>query len=603
MLNEHSGILLNDGEPPTTITTSTIPALLLHTGDQFRKPDAFRFKRNGHWIDVSTDEFLLRVEELFFALRVLGLKPADRVAILSENRIEWAIADYASLCAGAATVPFYPTLSVPQIEALLRDCTPTIVFVSTQELLRKLSEIQSKWMPRYTIAFEPDVQDVNVLRIEALYELGRQSASDYPGEFRRAALSVVPEDVATIIYTSGTSGVPKGAMLTHHNLVSNIRATSQRLPIWADDAGLSFLPLSHVFQRHVDYATMFAGATTAYAQNLQMIANDMQEVRPTFAAGVPRFFEKVYSRIFSEAHSSVVMRTIFEKALRSGKEHVRTGQSSLAYRAADRAIFQKIRAHLGGRLRFFISGGAPLSVEIAEFFWAIGLPVYEGYGLTETSPVITLNGPGCVRLGSVGRAVGDSEIKIADDGEILVRGSNVMIGYYGMKKETAEALDAGWFHTGDVGQLDANGFLTITDRKKDLIITSGGKNVAPQPIENRLRSIPYFDHVVVLGDQRQFLSALIVPNYDAMGVYAREHDIPFENPRELTQLPEIYALAMTEIETRTADLASFEKIRKIAFLNDEFTINGGELTPTLKIRRSEVQKKYQSVIDELYASA
>jgi long-chain acyl-CoA synthetase len=392
-------------------------------------------------------------------------------------------------------------------------------------------------------------------------------------------------------------------MLTHRNLVSNIHATAEVLPLFPSDVSLSFLPLSHIFQRHVDYASMRAGVTIAYAESVTTVAENMVEVQPTFAAGVPRFFEKVYGRIMAEvARGAAVRRAIFEKALRIGKEQLRSGQTSLACRAADRVVFQKIRKRLGGRIRCFISGGAALDKDIAEFFCAIGIPIYEGYGLSETSPVISLNACGAIRLGSVGRVIGDQQVRIAEDGEILVRGSNVMKGYYGMERETAEALAGGWFHTGDIGELDADGYLKITDRKKDLIVTSSGKNVAPQAIENRLKSIPYFDSVVVVGDHRKFVSALIVPNYDALARLARANNITFERPAELIHNRAIYELAMTEIDRRSADLSGFEKIRKIAFLDKEFTIDGGELTPTLKIRRCMVEEKYQAAIDQLYAA-
>jgi long-chain acyl-CoA synthetase len=603
MLNEDSGILVSDGEASSTTAIPNLAALLLHSISQIRKPDAFKFKRDGRWINVSTDEFFLRVEELFFALRAIGLRTHDRVAIISENRLEWTVVDYAALCAGATTVPIYPTLSARQFEVLLRNCEPTIVFVSTPELLKKLFSTESGASIRYIVIFDSETQAPGVMRLDTLYDMGRQSTYDYPGEFRRAAVAIDPDDVATIIYTSGTTGVPKGAMLTHRNLVSNVIATSKRLPLHADDVSLSFLPLSHIFQRHVDYATLHAGATIAYTGGTASVVDDLKTIRATVAAGVPRFFEKVYSRILSEVSlGSAVTRIVFEKALRIGKEHLRTGHASVAHTFADRIVFRKIRDRFGGRLRFFISGGASLEHEIAEFFWAIGLPIYEGYGLSETSPVVTLNGPGALRLQTVGRTVGDQQIRIAEDGEILVRGSNVMKGYYHMPEETAEALAGGCFHTGDIGVVDADGFLKINDRKKDLIITSSGKNVAPQPIENRLRLIPYFDNVVVIGDRRNFISALIVPKYDALAAYARAHHIRFEDPRELIRKAEIYDLAMTEIARRTEDLSSYEKIRKVAFLDDEFSIDGGELTPTMKVRRSEIEKKYKSVIDQIYSA-
>jgi long-chain acyl-CoA synthetase len=603
MLNEDAGILVRDSENCVTAEFSTIPGLLLHSADQYRKPDAFKFKRNGQWIDVSSQQFLLRVEELYFALLSLGLKPGDRVAILSETRMEWAIADYAVLCAGAATVPVYPTLSAKEIEDLLQVSQPAMLFASTLSLVRNVWPALLRLPVRYVIAFEPETYPAGVLQLDSVYELGRQSAIESPGEFRAAALAVHPEQLATIIYTSGTTGVPKGAMLTHWNLVSNILATRERMPLLGSDVSLSFLPLSHIFQRHVDYACFMAGTTIAYAENALTVAQDMLEVHPTFAAGVPRFFEKLYARILLEASQSIgILRVIFEKAVRVAQEHLRTGEASFAYRAANRIVFQQIRGRLGGKIRFFISGGAALDKNIAEFFWSIGLPIYEGYGLSETSPVITLNGPGAVRVGTVGRVVSGQELRIAPDGEILVRGSNVMKGYYHLERETTDAFAGGWFHTGDIGEVDRDGFLKITDRKKDLLVTSSGKNVAPQPIENRLKLIPYFDHVVVIGDHRQFISALIVPNYEALAGYARAHRIPFEDPSELLQSPQIYDLAMNQIEQRTQDLAPFEKIKKIAFLEREFTIDGGELTPTLKVRRSTIEQMYRSAIDHLYAA-
>jgi len=601
MLNEDGSILTRDAETRSSSLLSTVPGMLLHSVDQYRKPDAFKFKRNGEWINVSTDEFLLRVEELFFALLALGLKPCDRLAILSENRLEWAVADYASLCLGAITVPIYPTLSPPQIEALLVNSEPAVVFVSTADMVQKLKSVRPS--ARYVVAFDPDVYQPGVMRLNALYEMGRQSTYDYPGEFRRTACAVNADQVATIIYTSGTTGIPKGAMLTHRNLTSNVFATCERLPLTPADVNLSFLPLSHIFQRHVDFASFHGGATIAYADGLTSVGEDMTAVRPTFAAGVPRFFEKVYARIWWEvSRGPAVRRALFEKALTIGRSHAETGRVSLAYRAADRVVFRKIRERLGGRIRLFISGGAALEKEITEFFWAVGLPIYEGYGLTETSPVITLNGPGFARPGSVGRVVGDQELRIADDGEILVRGSNVMKGYYRLERETAEALDGGWFHTGDVGELDVNGFLRITDRKKDLIVTSGGKNVAPQPIENRLKLIPYFENVVLVGDRRKFVSALITPNYEALAAYAHKNGIRFDKPAELLREPEIYQLAMNEIGRHTQDLSDFEKIRKIAFLEKAFSIDDGELTPTLKVRRFTIEKKYRAAIDQLYAA-
>jgi long-chain acyl-CoA synthetase len=604
MLNEDGGIRVRDAEALPSVGPFTIPEMLVQASKLHPRPDAFKFKRNGHWVSVSVQEFLLRVEELALALLAMGLRKGDHIAILSENRFEWALADYAGLCIGATTVPIYPTLAALQIEALIRNSEPAVIFVSTTELLQKLRSIRQPRSVRSIVSFERSAcgwPGVNC--IDALYSIGRQSKSDYPGEFFRRVCAVGADDVASIIYTSGTTGIPKGVMLTHRNLISNILATSKVLPISPADLSLSFLPLSHIFQRHVDYASLYAGAAIAYSTNVTSVVEDMADVRATFAAGVPRFFEKVYARIAWEvSHGSALMRAVFNKALKVARERVRTREDSIWRRVADRLVFRKIRARLGGRVRFFISGGAALEKEIVEFFWAVGIPVYEGYGLTETSPVITLNGPEATRLGSVGRVVGDQDLQIAQDGEILVRGSNVMKGYYKMPRETSEALDRGWFHTGDIGELDEEGFLRITDRKKDLIVTSGGKNIAPQPIENRLKLIPYFDNVVLIGDGRKFVSALITPNYDALAAYAHENGIPFESVHELIDKREIYKLAMGEIERHTKDLADFEKIRKIAFVDKQFSIDGGELTPTLKVRRFTIEQKYRTAIDELYAA-
>ena len=391
MAEEDFGILEHDKQCTPTTILSTLPSLLLRSIDRYRKPDAFRFKGNGRWLDLSTDDFVLRVKELFFGLKALGLRPADRVAIISENRVEWAVADYAAQSAGASTVPIYTTLSAHQIGFLLKDSEPSVVFVSTASLLGKLQAAQGSSSIRYVVAFDSGIYQPGVMRLDRLYDMGRPFTYDCPGDFQRSILSVDPASVATIICTSGTTGVPKGAMLTHRNLISNILATSEVLPLTSSDVSLSFLPLSHILQRHVDYASLYAGTTIVYAESVTSVAEDMMEVRPTFCAGVPRFFEKVYVRIRSEAgRATLVRRAIFEKAVQIGKDALRKGRSSLAYRAADRAVFQKIRERLGGRIRFFISGGAALEKEIAEFFHAVGLPIFEGYGLTEGG-VVSLN--------------------------------------------------------------------------------------------------------------------------------------------------------------------------------------------------------------------
>jgi len=580
----------------------TIPGMLLEVTDRCRKPNAFQYKDDGQWVSVSTENFVLGVEEAFHGLRALGIRPGDRVAVFSENRLEWAICDYGAQSAGAIVVPIYPTLSPPQIETLLNDSEARLVFVSGVELLVKL-RISPRKVPnvKYVVAFDSNICQPDVMRLDTLLKIGKQGACDYPTEFRREIRNLNPEDVATIIYTSGTTGVPKGAMLTHRNVLSNVVATTDILPLSSADTELSFLPLSHVFQRHVDYAAMYSGATIAYAEGLATVLGNIREVRPTFVAGVPRFFEKVRAVILSEIEKGPAARKhVFDWALRTALQKER--RSGVQYALADRLVFRKLRKYMGGRIRWFISGGAALEPEVAEFFYAVGLPILEGYGLTETSPVIALSRPGETRIGSVGKPIGDVEIRIAADGEILVRGSNVMTGYFRRPRDTQESLRDGWFHTGDIGVIDNQGYLQVTDRKKDLIVTSSGKNVAPQPIENRLKLIRYFDNVVLIGDRRNFISALVVPNMEAITSYAKANNIVFQDPIELLDRKEINDLAMREIDARSQDLASFERVRKVAFVDRPFSIDSGELTPTLKIRRSVIQEKFRKHIDKIYAA-
>src|SRR5215467_2729047 len=554
---------------------STIPGLMLEAADRVHKANAFQFKQNGQWVNVATEEFLLRVEELFHGLRALGIHAGDRVAIVSENRVEWAIADYAAQSVGALVVPIYPTLSALQIEGLLNDAGARLIFVSSLQLLEKILASQKRVASlKYIVSFDSNVYQPGVMRLDTLFKIGRQCSFDHPREFRQEVGKRNPDDVATIIYTSGTTGPAKGAMLTHRNIVSNLLATSEVLPLDETDVELSFLPLSHIFQRHVDYAAMHRGATIAYAERLETAGDNLAEVRATFAAGVPRFFEKIRMKVLAEVEKGPSLRHhIFEWALAAATRAVRTGQRGPQQALADRIVFSKLRQRMGGRLRWFISGGAALEREVAEFFFAVGIPILEGYGLTETSPVITLSRPGQLRIGSVGKPVGDLEVRIAEDGEILVRGSSVMVGYFNRPRETAEALRGGWFHTGDIGVVDSEGYLQVTDRKKDLIVTSSGKNIAPQPIENRLKLIPYFDNVVLIGDRRNFIAALITPNYEALVAYARKNGISFDSPNELVSNPEIYELAMREIEQQTQYLSDFEKVKKIAFLDREFSID------------------------------
>jgi long-chain acyl-CoA synthetase len=575
----------------------TLPSLLLRYSDNFRKADAFMVKENDRWVGISSADFLLAVEELFFGLRPLGICAGDRVVILSENRIEWAFADFAIAASGAISIPIYPTSTAAQVQYILRNSGASIVFVSTGTQLDKIEAVRAAAPSvRYVIVFDQTVHRPGAIRLEAVLRLGRSIAYEAPRDFRHAALSVEPGNMATIIYTSGTTGLPKGVMLTHRNLISNVLATSELLPLTADDLELSFLPLSHIFQRHVDYAALYSGSSIAYSEDLNQVVGDMAEVRPTFAAAVPRFFEKIHDRMLAAiSMRSIVHQRLFRLALSA-----RPG--SALWRLVDGLVFGRIRAQFGGRMRWFISGGAPLDPMIAEFFHRVGLPIVEGYGMTEASPVITFSAPGRERIGRAGYPIRGVEVRIAHDGEILVRGPNVMAGYYNLAQETQRALRGGWLHTGDIGRFDEAGYVEITGRKKDLIITSTGQNIAPQLLESRLQRIPYFEHAIVVGDGRSFITALVSPNYDALMRYARTHGIPFIHPSELLRKREIYDMAMHEIRSCTEDLADYEQIKRIAFLEGPLSIAAGDLTPTFKVRRDEIVRKYSAEIDALYAA-
>jgi len=466
----------------------TLTELFLHAVEEHSRPDQFRVKREGRWTDVSSADFATAVAETSQGLVSMGVEPGDRVALLSENRLEWAMADLAALCARAVVVPLYPTLNGPQIGAILEDCRPQVVFCSTEDQVAKLEELDLDPSPSL-VAFEP-VDRAEVLTLARVRELGRVQLRNHPGDHEERLAAVEPADIATLIYTSGTTGTPKGVMLSHHNIVHNILEAQKRLPLSPADSCLSFLPLSHIFERMAGYYTMLlSGVSIAYAESVETVARDMTEVRPTIVVSVPRLYEKIYSRVQNTAaQGSPLRRKIFGwahgVALRSTRR-TSAGQGlgmglGLQRRLADTLVFRKLRQRTGGNLRFFVSGGAPLAQEIAEFFHAAGLVILEGYGLTETSPVIAVNSPDQFRAGSVGRPLEAVEVRIAEDGEILTRSDSVMQGYYHKPEETAEAIRDGWFHTGDIGHLDEDGYLFITDRKKDLLVTAGGKNIAPQ---------------------------------------------------------------------------------------------------------------------------
>jgi long-chain acyl-CoA synthetase len=587
----------------------TIGQLFLNTIGSYPKPDILLYKDKGRYLPISSDEFGRRVRHFALGLKSLGCKPGDKVVILSENCPEWAIADFANLSLGAVTVPIYPTLVPQQVRYIISDSDAAFVICSTPEMWKKV-EAAKKDLPKvaHFITFQPEAPQ-GVLGLPALMEKGRKFDQDNPGAYEKSTQAVKPSDLASIIYTSGTTGIPKGVMLTHANFISNVTTLASIVQFGQADYVLSFLPLSHVLERMVTFAFLSKGCSIAYAESVETVADNLLEVRPHIMVSVPRLFEKLYAKVMDAVLAgSGLKKKIFFWAIKVGNEYgkktlqkQKIGRSLRFKRGlAHKLVFSKILAKTGGRVRFFVSGGAPLSKEIADFFYTLGLVVLEGYGLTETAPVIAVNTFEQLKFGTVGKPIPGVEVKIAPDGEILVKGPNVMKGYYKKEAETREAFEGGWFHTGDIGHLDDDGFLVITDRKKDLIITAGGKNVAPQPIENVLKRNPYIANAVVIGGRRKFISAIIVPNLEKLQAYAKQNGVAYIDPRELTGKKEIQQFLLDEIDRATPHLAPYEKIKKILVLDRDFAVELEEMTPTLKVRRNLVEEKFKDLIDSLY---
>jgi len=587
----------------------TIAQLFLNTIKSYPKDDFMLYKKNGRYVAISTAEFGNLVKHFSLGLKDLGAEAGDKLIILSENRPEWVIVDFANLCLKGITVPVYTSLVSDQIRYIIDDSDAKIVVYSNQEQWKKIEAVKQR-LPKvkYYITFDQEAPH-GVLTYRQILERGKKLAQAKPELFEKLALEVKADDEASIIYTSGTTGVPKGVILSHSNFLSNITTCSTLLEFSEKDTVLSFLPLSHVLERMVTFTYVFKGCTIGYAESIETVAENLLQIKPHIMVSVPRVFEKIYSKVMDNVlASSPVKRKIFFWAVKVGKKYSQRkllGQTISGFlqfkrNLAHKLVFSKIIERTGGRVRFFVSGGAPLSKDIAEFFYALGLVVLEGYGLTETSPVISVNTFENLKFGSVGKVIPGVEVKIAPDGEILTRGPNVMRGYYKKEAETREAFDGDWLRTGDIGFIDEDGFLVITDRKKDLIITAGGKNVAPQPIENILKTNPYISNAVVIGDRQRFISALIVPNFEKLEEYAKFSKIPYGDHKDLVKNEKILNFMMTEIERATPDLASYEKVKKIALLDREFEIEKGEITPTLKVRRKIVEQKYKDLISALY---
>jgi long-chain acyl-CoA synthetase len=601
-------MIVSGGPRPTP---GTLNQLFFESAERYDASNALQYKSAGQFKPISHGELIQRVRHVASGLHALGIQAHERVAILSENRPEWAIVDYASLTAGFTDVPLYPTLPADQIAYILRDAGAVVIFLSNAEQAAKVAAIRGE-LPalRRIISFE-DVGAAADLTLAMLEKNGRDSeTAESITAYRREADDVKPDDLATLIYTSGTTGPPKGVMLTHDNIYSNVAGTKDKIPIERGSVSLSFLPLSHIFQRMGDYWMFATGTSIAYAENFDSVPANLQEVRPTIVLSVPRLYEKMYARVIHNAMSSgPIKRQIFIWARRVAErwaDATLAGRSPGAittwqYGLAQKFVFSKIKERTGGRLQYFVSGGAPLAPEINRFFYSVGLTILEGYGLTETSPVIAVNTPDGFRIGTVGKPIPGVEIEIAPDGEILARGPGIMKGYYNNPQATAEAIDAdAWFHTGDIGEI-RDGFLAITDRKKDIIVTAGGKNIAPQPIENRVKSNKYVSQAVMIGDKRKFPSILVVPNFEQLERWAKQGNILWADRSQLLAIPTVRTKMNQEVMGELQGLAHFESPKKVALLEHDFSLERGELTPTQKVKRRVVDQHYKQLIDSLYS--
>ena len=595
----------------------TLADLPFHVSGRFPKPALICRCVGDRIVERSSREVFDEVRDLSLGLEGLGVQAGDRVAIQADSRPEWTITDLATLTAGAVTVPVYATLPASQVGFILADSGARVVVVEDDDQAAKVREERHQ-LPALeaVIVMDPGPEGVRTGE-RSLAEVVNHGHRRLVREnglgrvYKERGQAIDPDALATIIYTSGTTGHPKGVMLSHHNFVANMVDVDQMIAITADDTALSFLPLSHAFERMVVYLYLYKGATVVFGEAIDTLGRDMQQVRPTIMTGVPRVYEKLRARIIDAvAAAPRVRQALFAWAVGVGHDaasaRLAGREPGLLTRAqegvADRLVLSKIRARTGGRLRFVVSGSAPLGREVAEFLCAVGLPVLEGYGLTETAPVLTTTPLGAGRLGTVGTALPHVDLKIADDGEILARGPNVMIGYYGDPEATAAVIRDGWFHTGDIGRIDADGYLSITDRKKELIVTASGKNVAPQPIEARLKRDPIVAEAVLVGDRRRFVSVLLVPDFVTLDKRLAVDGLASGSPEELVTRENVQRIFQPIIDEANSDLARYEQVKRFALLPTEFSVAGGELTPTLKVKRRVVAERWKDVIEEIYAA-
>jgi long-chain acyl-CoA synthetase len=588
----------------------SLPNCFLNAVDRFANPRAQVYRTAKGWEAISAGEMLRRVAGLSKALSELGIRAGDRVAVFAPNCPEWHITDFAIQGLGGVTVPVYFNESPERLIYILNDSAARVVVACGVPRVQRIAECRAKLTALEQVIAIAAPADLNGAFLDYSTLIAAAGDADV-AEYRRRAADVGSNQLATIIYTSGTTGEPKGVMLNHSNLSSNAFDGLEGYDFHRDDLALSFLPLAHVYERTMDYGFMLRGVSIAYLEKMETVADALLEAHPTITAAVPRFFEKMYANILEKGHRETgLKRAIFDWALRVAAKAVPwraygrevSAAVKLEWQIANKLVYSKIREGVGGRLRNFVSGGAPLAPEFAEFFWSVNLPVYQGYGLTETSPIVAANLPPANKVGTVGRPIPHVEVRIADDGEILVKGPCVMQGYYRKPEETKQVLTSdGWFCTGDIGKLDADGYLIITDRKKELLKTAGGKFVAPAPIENLLKTSRFIVNAIVVGDRRKFVSALIVPDFAAIEADARKAGRELATPAQVASDPWVRELLSSEIERLTAPLAQYEKPKRFAVLSQDFSYASGELTYTMKLKRRVIEQHYQDVIARLYA--
>jgi len=593
---------------------SSLAEMFFKSCDKYAGKIGMKHKDSSGWNDILFREMKAQVTDLANGLASLGIQKGEKVNILSHNSYLWAYADYAIIANGGVSVAIYPTLLPSQVSYIINDCGARFIIVENKEQYDKLMEISDsvKGLEKIIMIDPAGVSGDNITSLADLMEQGKGWGNENPGELEKRWQALNRDDLSIFIYTSGTTGEPKGVMLSHGNLLSNIEGGLEALTVDENDTMLSFLPLSHIFERMTGhFLANHAGVTIAYAESIEKLTDNLAEIRPTVMASVPRIFEKIYAKVLDGVESgSPLKKKIFNWAVGVGRESLKYKQANkplpggLSFKAnlAHKLVFSKLIDRVGGKIRFFVSGGAPLSREIGEFFAAAGLTILEGYGLSETSPVISVNRLEKYKFGSVGVPLSNVEAKIAGDGEILTRGPHVMKGYFNKPEATKEAIDSdGWFHTGDIGHFDDDGMLVITDRKKNIIVTAGGKNVAPQRVEGMLVTSRFIEQSLVIGDKRKFCSAVIVPDFEALEKVAKEKNIAYGNHEELVNNADVLKMIQEEVARVNKECASFESIKKFVLISRPFSIESGELTPSLKVKRKEVEKNYAEQIESLYS--